>query len=208
MAVAYERSRPPPPGEEFPFAPPRVRTLVSILTTTRPHRSGVRSGSRRAGVRGGPTPAGVTGTLPDRRSLETFALYGIRSVPGPGREPTGQQRRSPVYYVPLWMLALFLPVSALAVYLGLRDAGVSRGLLYFLTVLLSPVLLLGAAFAAVVASTALSAALEEPAEVPDDPPPQREATREPTEQTAPPATTEPTQPAASPSASSSASSSA
>src|ERR687894_585424 len=84
MAVAYERSRPPPPGEEFPFAPPRVRTLVPILTTTRPHRSGVRSGPRRAGVRGGPTPASVTGTLPDRRSLETFALYGIRSVPGQG----------------------------------------------------------------------------------------------------------------------------
>ena len=95
-----------------------------------------------------------------------------------------------MYYVPLWMLALFLPVSALAVYLGLRDAGVSRGPLYVLTVLLSPVLLLGAAFAAVVASTALSAALEEPAENPDDPAPQREpAPREPTEQTAPPDTT-------------------
>lgn len=113
-----------------------------------------------------------------------------------------------MYYVPLWMLAVCLPVTALAIYLGLRDTDISRGLLYGLTVVLSPVLLLGTAFAAVVASTALTAALEEPAAAPDNPAPQKEAPREPTEQTAPPDTTEPTEltePAASPSASSSAS---
>ncbi|MDQ3637801.1 MAG: hypothetical protein M3426_07375, partial [Actinomycetota bacterium] len=68
-----------------------------------------------------------------------------------------------MYYVPLWMLAACLPVSALAIYLGLRDTGISRLLLYVLTVVLSPILLLGTAFAAVVASTALSVAFEEPA---------------------------------------------
>jgi len=125
-------------------------------------------------------------------------LYGIRSVPGPGREPIGQRGRYPLYYVPLWLLAVCLPVSALAIYIGLRDTGISRGLLCALTVVLSPVLLLGTAFAAVVASTALSAALYEPTEPPDSPAPQQQAPREPTEQTIPPDTTEP---AASPSAS-------
>jgi hypothetical protein len=85
-----------------------------------------------------------------------------------------------VYYVPLWMLAVCLPVSALAIYLGLRDTGISRGLLYVLTVALSPVLLLGTAFAAVVASTALSAALEEPPRAPESPAPQRQPSGEPT----------------------------
>ena len=131
-------------------------------------------------------------------------MYGIRSVPEPGREPIGQRGRCPLYYVPLWLLAVCLPVSALAIYLGLRDAGISRGLLYVLTVVLSPVLLFGTAFAAVVASTAFSAALEEPKKAPDNRAPQREAPREPTERTVPPDTTEPTEPtdsAASPSAS-------
>jgi hypothetical protein len=96
-------------------------------------------------------------------------LYGICSVPGPGREPIGQRGRCPLYYVPLWLLAVCLPVSALAIYLGLRDTGISRGLLYALTAVLSPVLLLGTAFAAVVASTALSAAFEEPAPAPQAP---------------------------------------
>lgn len=126
-----------------------------------------------------------------------------------------------MYYVPLWMLAVCLPVSALAVYLGLRDTGISRGLLYVLTVALSPVLLLGTAFAAVVASTALSAALQEPAEAPEAPAPQRQPSGEPTRQAAPPDRPEPTvpeetdptaspsaSPAASPSASASASPSA
>jgi hypothetical protein len=101
-----------------------------------------------------------------------------------------------VYYVPLWMLAACLPVSALAIYLGLRDTGISRLLLYVLTVVLSPILLLGTAFAAVVASTALSVAFEEPA-------PQQRPSRE---QTAPPEKPEPTvlettEPAATPAAS-------
>jgi hypothetical protein len=118
-----------------------------------------------------------------------------------------------VYYVPLWMLAVCLPVSALAVYLGLRDTGISRGLLYVLTVALSPVLLLGTAFAAVVASTALSAALQEPAEAPEAPAPQRQPPDEPTRQADPPDRPEPTvpeetEPAASPSASPAASPSA
>ena len=106
-----------------------------------------------------------------------------------------------MYYVPLWMLAVCLPVSALAIYLGLRDTGISRGLLYILTVVLSPVLLFGTAFAAVVASTAFSVALEEPKKAPDNRAPQQEAPREPTERTVPPDTTEPTESAASPSAS-------
>ena len=118
-----------------------------------------------------------------------------------------------MYYVPLWMLAACLPVSALAIYLGLRDTGISRGLLYVLTVALSPVLLLGTAFAAVVASTALSAALEEPAQAPEAPASQRRPADEPTRQTAPPDRPEPTvpeetDPAASPSASPAASPSA
>lgn len=118
-----------------------------------------------------------------------------------------------MYYVPLWMLVACLPVSALAIYLGLRDTGISRGLLYVLTVVLSPVLLLGTAFAAVVASTALSAAFEEPAETPDAPAPREQTPREPTERPARPEPTvpeppEPTEPAASPSASPAASPSA
>ncbi len=131
----------------------------------------------------------------------------MRSVPGPGREPIGQRGRCPLYYVPLWLLAVCLPVSALAIYIGLRDTGISRGLLYALTAVLSPVLLLGTAFAAVVASTALSAALNEPTEPPESPAPQQRAPREPTEQTVPPDTTEPEEPAASHSASPSASAS-
>jgi hypothetical protein len=142
-------------------------------------------------------------------------LYGICSVPGPGREPIGQRGRCPLYYVPLWLLAVCLPVSALAIYLGLRDTGISRGLLYALTAVLSPVLLLGTAFAAVVASTALSAAFEEPAPAPQAPEPQRQAPREGSdpngrpEATTPEATApEATEPAASPSASPAASPSA
>src|SRR3712207_8307911 len=105
------------------------------------------------------------------------------------------------------MLLACLPVSALAIYLGLRDTGISRGLLYVLTVVLSPVLLLGTAFAAVVASTALSAAFEEPAETPEVPAPREQAPREPTETPARPEPTvpEPTEPATTPSASPSAS---
>ena len=113
------------------------------------------------------------------------------------------------------MLAVCLPVSALAIYLGLRDTGISHGLLYALTAVLSPVLLLGTAFAAVVASTALSAAFGEPAPAPHAPEPQRQAPREGSdpngrpEATTPEATApEATEPVASPSASSAASPSA
>jgi hypothetical protein len=125
-----------------------------------------------------------------------------------------------VYYVPLWMLAVCLPVSALAIYLGLRDTEISRPLLYVLTVVLSPVLLLGTAFAAVVASTALSAAFEEPVDTPEDPAPRQEPSREqnaPPDDGPEPTVTEPTvpeptgptaSPVASPSASPSASASA
>ena len=115
-----------------------------------------------------------------------------------------------MYYVPLWMLAACLPVSALAIYLGLRDTEISRPLRYDLTVVLSPVLLLGAAFAAVVASTALSAAFEEPVDAPEAPAPRQQPSRE---QTTPPdrpepTVPEPTEPTASPEASPSASPSA
>ena len=141
-------------------------------------------------------------------------MYGIRSVPGSEREPTGQRGRCPLYYVPLWLLVVCLPVSALAIYLGLRDADISRGLLYALTAVLSPVLLLGTAFAAVVASTALSATFAEPVPAPRTPEPQREAPREgcvPSERpeaTAPEATEPVASPPASPSASPAASPSA
>lgn len=155
-----------------------------------------------------PAPGGVTGTLPGRCPTETSALYGIRSVPG--REPIDQRGRCPLYYVPLWLLTVCLPVSALAVYLGLRDAGISRGLLYALTTVLSPVLLLGTAFAAVVASTALSAAFEEPAPASQAPEPQRQAPRGESVPNARPEATshEATEPVASPSASPAASPSA
>ena len=113
----------------------------------------------------------------------------------------------------MWLLAACLPVSALAIYLGLRDTGISRGLLYALTAVLSPVLLLGTAFAAVVASTALSATFEGPAPTPRTPEPQREAPREGSvpndrpEATAPEATEPVASPSASPAASPSASAS-
>jgi hypothetical protein len=117
----------------------------------------------------------------------------------------------------LWLLAVCLPVSALAIYLGLRDTGVSRGLLYALTAVLTPVLLLGTAFAAVVASTALSAAFEKPAPAARNSEPQREAPRggsvpndrpeattpEATEPVASPSASPAASPAASPSASAS-----
>ncbi len=110
----------------------------------------------------------------------------------------------------MWLLAVCLPVSALAIYLGLRDTGISRGLLYALTAVLSPVLLLGTAFAAVVASTALSAAFEERAPAPQAPEPQRQAPREGSDPNGRPEATTPeaTEPVASPSASSAASPSA
>ena len=117
-----------------------------------------------------------------------------------------------MYYVPLWLLAVCLPVSALAIYLGLRETDLSRALVYVLSVVLSPILLLGTAFAAVVASTAL----QEPVGAPQDPPPQRQQpSREPTspadnpEPTVPePTVPESTRPASSPAASPSASASA
>lgn len=116
-----------------------------------------------------------------------------------------------MYYVPLWMLAACLPVSALAIYLGLRDTEISRPLLYVLTVVLSPVLLLGTAFAAVVASTALSAAFEEPVEAPasrQQPSPEQNAPPDRPEPTVPEPTGSTASPEASPSASPSASASA
>ena len=116
-----------------------------------------------------------------------------------------------MYYVPLWLLAACLPVSALAIYLGLRETGLCGPLLYVLSAALSPILLLGTAFAAVVATTAL----EEPIQAPQNPAPQRQPSSEPTsrEPTSPadnpePTVPEATQPAASPSASPSASASA
>ncbi|MDP8901011.1 MAG: hypothetical protein M3N33_07695 [Actinomycetota bacterium] len=112
-----------------------------------------------------------------------------------------------MYYVPLWLLAVCLPVSAFAIYLALRDTDLSRPLVYALSVVLSPVLLLGTAFAAVVASTAL----QEPVQAPQDPAPQRQQPpREPASPADNPEPTVPeaTQPVASPSASPSASASA
>jgi cytoskeletal protein RodZ len=112
-----------------------------------------------------------------------------------------------VYYVPLWLLAVCLPVSALAIYLGLRETDLSRPLVYVLSAVLSPVLLLGTAFAAVVASTAL----QEPVGAPQDPASERQQpSREPASPADNPEPTvpEPTRPTASPTASPSASASA
>ena len=74
-----------------------------------------------------------------------------------------------MYYVPWWLLAVCLPVAALAAYLALRGTDISRRSLYVLTVVLSPVLLLGAAVAAVVISTGLSAVLEPASQTPTQP---------------------------------------
>ncbi|MBA2510316.1 MAG: hypothetical protein H0V28_02440, partial [Rubrobacteraceae bacterium] len=53
-----------------------------------------------------------------------------------------------MYFVPWWLLLICLPVAALAAFLALRGTQMSRRTLYVLSVALSPVLLLGAAFVA------------------------------------------------------------
>ncbi len=65
-----------------------------------------------------------------------------------------------MYFAPWWLLLICLPVAALAAFLALRGTQMSRRTLYVLSVALSPVLLLGAAFVAVVVSTALSVVFE------------------------------------------------
>ena len=109
-----------------------------------------------------------------------------------------------MYYVPLWLLIICLPVSALALYLGLRETNLSRPLVYGLSALLSPIFLVAVTLAAVTASTALSTATEEPVETGGPP---REERPEPSG-SGEPATPEPTTPAQTPGASTSASASA
>jgi PASTA domain len=81
----------------------------------------------------------------------------------------------PVYYLPWWVLLACLLASALAAYLALRDSALSRRALFVLTVVLAPLVLLGATVAALALSVslpilaqdvpdALKGALEEPSE--------------------------------------------
>lgn len=123
-----------------------------------------------------------------------------------------------MHYAPWWLLLFCLPVAALAAYLALRGTDLSRRTLYALTILLSPVLVVGAAVVAVALSTALFALFEpapEPSVLPartepstPEPvgPAPEETVSEPTGQTAPPAASPSASPAASPSASPAASS--
>lgn len=123
-----------------------------------------------------------------------------------------------MHYAPWWLLLFCLPVAALAAYLALRGTDLSRRTLYALTILLSPVLVVGAAVVAVALSTALFALFEPPPEPsvlpartepsapePVDPAPE-ETAPEPTGQTASPDASPAASPAASPSASPAASS--
>lgn len=125
-----------------------------------------------------------------------------------------------MHYAPWWLLLFCLPVAALAAYLALRGTDLSRRTLYALTILLSPVLVVGAAVVAVALSTALFALFEpapEPSVLPartepssPEPvgptPAPEETVSEPTGQTASPAASPSASPAASPSASPAASS--
>jgi hypothetical protein len=127
-----------------------------------------------------------------------------------------------VYFLPWWALAACLAASALAAHLFLRRtwAGDSPWALFPLTVALAPVVLVGAAVAALVLSTLLSALLEDPIEQhrgpgsepptrtqATDPVPAPEGTRAETtsERTVPVASSPSASPGASPSASASAS---
>ncbi len=74
-----------------------------------------------------------------------------------------------MYFVPWWLLLVCLPVAGLAAFLALRGPETSRRTLYVLTVVLSPVLLLGAAVIAVVVSTVISAAFEPAPQSPTQP---------------------------------------
>ena len=61
-----------------------------------------------------------------------------------------------MYYLPWWVLLACMPASALAVYLALRDSTISRRALLALTAVLAPLVLLGAAVAALAVSVSLS----------------------------------------------------
>ena len=110
-----------------------------------------------------------------------------------------------MHYAPWWLLLLCLPVAGMAAYLALRGTDLSRRTLYALTILLSPVLVVGAAAVAVVLSTALFAFLEptsEPSVLPARTEPSTpEPTRPAPEETVPEPTSPTSSPAASPSAS-------
>jgi hypothetical protein len=61
-----------------------------------------------------------------------------------------------VYYLPWWVLLACMPACALAVYLALRDSARSRRARFALTAALAPLVLLGAAVAAIAVSVLLS----------------------------------------------------
>ena len=69
-----------------------------------------------------------------------------------------------MYYLPWWMLLACLLASALAAYLALRGAVVSRWALFALTVVLAPLVLVGAMVAALALSVSLPVLAED---VPD-----------------------------------------
>ncbi len=124
-----------------------------------------------------------------------------------------------MYFLPWWLLLACLAASAFAAYLllGRTQAGESPWALFSLTAVLAPVVLAGAAVAAIALSTVLSALLEDRSGAPAGPssePPARtertgtEATPEGTdltttsERTVPATTASPTAaPSASPTAS-------
>jgi hypothetical protein len=87
-----------------------------------------------------------------------------------------------VHFLPWWALAACLAVSALAAYLllGRTQAGDSPWARFPLAVALAPVVLAGAAVAALVLSTLLSARLEDriggPSAPPSEPPTRTEGT--------------------------------
>jgi cytoskeletal protein RodZ len=110
-----------------------------------------------------------------------------------------------VYYLPWWVLLACMPASALAVYLALRDSAISRRALFALMAVLAPLVLLGAAVAALAVSVSLSV-LDERLIDHQEPPARIERTQPTTTvDRQAPATTAPT---ASPTASSTASPSA
>ena len=71
-----------------------------------------------------------------------------------------------MYYLPWWVLLACLLASVLAAYLALRGAAVSPRALFALTVVLAPLVLLGAAVAALALSVSLPVLQED---VPDTP---------------------------------------
>ena len=74
-----------------------------------------------------------------------------------------------MYYLPWWVLLACLLASGLAAYLALRDSALSRRALFALTVVLAPLVLLGAVVAALAVSVMLSVLHERTMDRPEPP---------------------------------------